>query len=259
MKLTFEKYHGAGNDFIILDGWNQVPELSHQQIRLLCDRHFGIGADGLMIIKPHTVFAFEMLYYNSDGAPGSMCGNGGRCITRFAMGKKYVGEKAVFLANDGPHEAVLLPDHYIGLQMKNVDCVINKGADLFIDTGSPHYIRKVDNVSELDVCSEGRKIRFNEEYKSHGTNVNFVMPFADGFFVRTYERGVEAETLSCGTGVTAVALSTAYIEKSTGNNNIKIFTRGGELRVRFHFDGTKFNDIWLEGPAEFVFQGVIEI
>ena len=259
MKLSFEKYHGAGNDFIMLDGWNHVPEISHQQIRLLCDRHFGIGADGLMILKRHDQFDFEMLYYNADGAPGSMCGNGGRCISRFAMEKKYVGEKIEFLASDGPHTALMLPDNYIGLRMNDVSEVEIKGVDMFIDTGSPHYIRVVENVSELDVFAEGRKVRFNEEYKAQGTNVNFVMPYADGYFVRTYERGVEAETLSCGTGVTAVALSTAYRDNSKGNNNIKIFTTGGELRVRFHFDGTKFEDVWLEGPAERVFQGVIEI
>lgn len=259
MELSFEKYHGAGNDFVIIDGWEHSPGLSHSQIRLLCDRHFGIGADGLMIIRKHPDYDFEMLYYNADGAPGSMCGNGGRCIVKYAISKLYAGHSVRFLASDGLHLAKVLPDDYIGLEMVDVHEIKNYEKDLFLNTGSPHYIRLVENVSETDVVQEGRLIRYNEEFKKQGTNVNFVMPFSDGFFVRTYERGVENETLSCGTGVTAVALASAWKNKLQGNQQVKIYTKGGELQVRFNYDGDHFSNIWLEGPAEFVFKGVMSI
>ncbi len=259
MKLLFDKYQGAGNDFIIVDGWSKVPELSHTQIRELCDRHFGIGADGLMVIRKHLGFDFEMLYYNSDGALGSMCGNGGRCIVKYAITKEYVGSSVRFLASDGMHQAKLLPDGYIGLEMGDVDEIKRYNQDLFLNTGSPHYIRMVDNVSDTDVVKEGRAIRYSDEFGRRGTNVNFVMPYSDGFYVRTYERGVEDETLSCGTGVTAVALSTVWQEPRIGDHQIKIYTKGGELQVRFYYDGVKFSNIWLEGPAELVYKGEIDL
>lgn len=259
MKLSFEKYQGAGNDFVIIDGWNLQPDFTHNNIRDLCDRHFGIGADGLMIIRQHPEFDFEMLYYNSDGAPGSMCGNGGRCIVKFAISHGYAGDTVRFLASDGLHLAKFLPDNHIGLQMGDVDSVTEYQQDLFLNTGSPHYIRYVDNVSVTDVVTEGRLIRNNDVFASKGTNVNFVMPYADGFFVRTYERGVEDETLSCGTGVTAVALAAGWKEKNTGNQQVKIYTKGGELQVKFDYSNNRFTNIWLEGPAEFVFKGEITI
>ena len=259
MKLLFDKYQGAGNDFIIVDGWYHVPELSHTHIRELCDRHFGIGADGLMVIRKHPEFDFEMLYYNSDGAPGSMCGNGGRCIVKFAITREYVGSSVRFLASDGMHRAKLLPDGYIGLEMGDVEEVKRFNHDLFLNTGSPHYIRMVDNVSDTDVVKDGRAIRYGDEFGKKGTNVNFVMPYSDGFYVRTYERGVEDETLSCGTGVTAVALASAWLDRKTGDHQVKIYTKGGEQQVGFSFDGEKFCNIWLEGPAELVFKGEINL
>lgn len=259
MKITFEKYEGAGNDFILIDQWDHRYELSGEVVNLLCDRHFGIGGDGLMLLRRHPEFDFEMVYYNADGAPGSMCGNGGRCIARMAFTKGYTRQSARFIASDGPHIAKIMDEWKVQLQMMDTTGVQRFGDDLFLDTGSPHYIRQVKQVSETDVVGEGRSIRYNDTFRANGTNVNFMMPFEDGYFVRTYERGVEDETLSCGTGVTAAALAAAWQQQLTGAQSVKIHTRGGLLAVHFNARGDVFTDIWLEGPAKKVFEGVITI
>jgi diaminopimelate epimerase len=257
MKINFEKYQGAGNDFVIIDQWNAPFDLSLADISLLCNRHFGVGADGLMMLRQHPRFDFEMLYFNSDGAPGSMCGNGGRCISRMAFEKGYTKRESLFLASDGMHEAIILDDDAVKLKMKDTDNIVRMNDDYFLNTGSPHYIRCVEQLDELDVVGEGRKVRNSTEFRPDGTNVNFIMPYKDGFYVRTYERGVEDETLSCGTGVTAVALSVIGQRGDHGNHQVKIYTQGGELSVYFNFTGEGFNNVWLEGPAKKVFEGVI--
>lgn len=258
MLLSFYKYQGAGNDFIVIDGRISPPDLSRAQIAALCDRRKGIGADGLMVLLLHPDFDFEMLYYNADGHPGSLCGNGGRCLTRFAsdlgMGKQHYR----FLAADGPHEARLAANGWIHLQMLPVHAIESRGADLFLNTGSPHLIRLVDNIDAYPVVSEGRSIRYSDAFAPGGTNVNFVQRTDKGLIVRTYERGVEDETLSCGTGVTAAALACAG--EGSEKQHTTIFTRGGELAVDFTRTGEhSFDDIWLCGPAEQVFTGTIEL
>ncbi|MBS1637027.1 MAG: diaminopimelate epimerase [Bacteroidetes bacterium] len=259
MILQFYKYQGTGNDFVLIDNRDMKLSLSVEQIRLLCDRRFGIGADGLMLLELEPGVDFKMVYFNSDGNESSMCGNGGRCITALAARLGLIGKEAKFLAVDGLHEAKIEND-IVSLKMNDVR-TIETGSDFyFLDTGSPHYVKFVEGVAHTDVFSEGSKIRNNERFKETGTNVNFIEKLDDVLFVRTYERGVEDETLSCGTGVTASALVAAARGLATGKNNCRVKTPGGELNVKFDkvLENTFYN-IWLEGPATFVFKGEIEI
>lgn len=261
MRLQFCKYHGAGNDFILID--NREICLNHQQPSLvasLCHRHFGIGADGVMFVQDKAGFDFEMIYYNADGQPSSMCGNGGRCITAFAKSLGIIKEETNFLAVDGPHYARISEDgEWVSLKIIDVSTVNRDGFAYVINTGSPHYILPVTGLREKDMFSEGRTIRYNENYKAEGININFVEDLGDRHFVRTYERGVEDETFACGTGATAVALAMAIEKNLRGEISIPIEVLGGKLNIRFNYDGSTFTDIFLEGPAKFVFKGEIEI
>ncbi|MBK9637809.1 MAG: diaminopimelate epimerase [Bacteroidetes bacterium] len=261
MQLSFSKYQGTGNDFIILDGWNSEISISAEQVKYCCDRRFGIGGDGLMIIKKHPSFDFEMIYFNSDGLLSSMCGNGGRCLVHFAFERNYIGTSTKFLAVDGVHEADVLPNHIVSLKMSDVSIIEKRENDYYLNTGSPHFVKKVDEINELDVVEEGRKIRYNEEFKSVGTNVNFVKELEDGIMVRTYERGVENETLSCGTGVTAAALVVAdlFNEEKRKRESINIKTLGGALKVTFNRNENIIDEIRLIGPATFVYEGSIKL
>lgn len=258
MILSFFKYQGAGNDFIVLDGRSHVPRLSSEQIAALCHRRTGIGADGLMILLSHPEFDFEMKYFNADGGEGSLCGNGGRCLTRFASDIGINKKEFRFLASDGPHDARLADNGWVHLLMLPVNSIERRGTDAILHTGSPHYIRMVEDVQHFPVVEEGKHIRYNDEFSEKGINVNFVQRVAEGLWVRTYERGVEDETLSCGTGVTAAALACA--RSSSEKQQTAIYTRGGELAVMFTRTGEQsFEDIWLCGPAEQVFTGTIEL
>ncbi len=258
MQLHFYKYQGTGNDFIILDNRTSIINLSQAEIRFLCDRKFGIGADGLMLLNCIDGYDFEMKYYNADGSESTMCGNGGRCLTRFAYDCGIQKEQYSFLAIDGPHEARLAPNGWIHLKMIDVDNIIQYGNDFVLNTGSPHYIKQVNELEALDVFTEGRSIRYNHEFSANGINVNFVCQANEFIKVRTYERGVEDETLSCGTGVTAAAL--AFASNGNGFNKINIETKGGKLTVEFNKIGPNiFNNIWLCGPAVFVFEGDIHL
>jgi diaminopimelate epimerase len=262
MKLNFWKYQGNGNDFVIIDDLNEEIKFSSGQIKKICDRHFGIGADGLMLLRPSKQYHFKMLYYNSDGYLASMCGNGGRCIAAFAYFRGIVPVKMTFDAYDGEHEAVVeenFPEKNemdISLKMTDVKKIEKNGKYYFLDTGSPHYVEFVDKVAEIDVVKEGRKTRQSERFSPDGTNVNFVELTESRMFVRTYERGVEDETLSCGTGVTASAIS-AFLE--SGQMGQKIHTTGGDFTVRFEQNNSIFSNIWLRGPAKLVFKGNISI
>jgi diaminopimelate epimerase len=262
MQLPFFKYQGTGNDFIILDGWYGLPDLSEPQIKHLCDRRFGIGADGIMIFKKHPEADFEMIYYNADGKPGSMCGNGGRCLVQFGFRKGYIGKQTRFIAIDGLHEASIdLNREWVSLKMGDVSEVkLREGGDCYLNTGSPHFIRWVDVPEKVDILAEGRLIRNSIEFRQFGTNVNFVKVGNDKLYVRTYERGVEDETLSCGTGVTASVLAAAFagkLDREIGGSEVS--TPGGELYVRFKKANDGFVNVWLEGPAEFVYEGNIEL
>jgi len=258
MQCTFYKYQGTGNDFVIIDNrQNQFDKANANLIANLCDRRFGIGADGLILLENHDDLDFKMLYFNADGNESSMCGNGGRCITYFANYLGIIDIKATFGAIDGIHHAVV-EGELIKLQMQDVSNIQDYNGHLFLDTGSPHYIKLSQEIETLDIKQEGAKIRYSKRYKEEGVNVNFVEKVNDEtFFVRTYERGVENETLSCGTGVTAVALAMHYIGE-TEKNLITLNTKGGNLKVSFKKQGNSYVNIWLIGSVTQVYKGEVK-
>ena len=258
MKIEFYKYQGAGNDFIIIDNRKSIfPHKNKELISTYCDRKFGIGADGLMLLEDSALGDFKMAYYNADGNPGSMCGNGGRCLVAFAKYLNIFEQKTSFEFSGDLYQASL-HNELVSLKMMDVDTIETYPEHVFIDTGSPHHISFTDNLNELDVVSLGRKIRYGAPYNKSGTNVNFVEKINDNTFnVRTYERGVENETLSCGTGVTAVALASHHMRK-TSVKKVYIKTLGGDLHIEFDKDGDVYKNIILTGPATFVFKGSIE-
>ncbi|NJB70550.1 diaminopimelate epimerase [Saonia flava] len=257
MKLTFYKYQGTGNDFVMVDNRQGVfPKNDTKLVSFLCDRKFGIGADGLILLENDEKSDFKMVYYNADGNESSMCGNGGRCLVAFANYLGIVKEETSFLAVDGLHHATI-SEEMVSLQMQNVDKIDTKPKYFFLDTGSPHHVQMVENLDNLNVFKEGAKLRYGV-YGEKGSNINFVEQLSDNsFHVRTYERGVENETLSCGTGVTAVAIS-MFDSGKTISNEIVINTPGGELKVSFEKNGSGYKNISLIGPAKQVFKGTIE-
>lgn len=259
MKTTaFNKYHGAGNDFIIIDNRNsQINPSDTKLINKLCDRRFGIGADGLILISNHKELDFEMKYFNSDGKIGSMCGNGGRCTAHFAFRSGIAGTNQKFMAFDGIHKA-FIEKEIVRLQMSDVaESKLIEG-NYFINTGSPHYVIFAENIDGIDVPAEGKKIRNSSLFAPGGTNVNFVELTGNGIYVRTFERGVEDETLSCGTGVTASAIA-SVLKGHFDTNSVKIRTKGGNLSVELKILKERITDIWLSGPATFVFKGEVEV
>ncbi|MGY6559003.1 MAG: diaminopimelate epimerase [Nitritalea sp.] len=254
--LPFYKYQGTGNDFVLIDGFRETfPYADLERVRALCDRRMGIGADGLIVIRPAEGYDFEMVYYNADGSQ-SMCGNGARCAVAFAHFCGHIQESTSFLAIDGPHEAHFSPDA-VRLKMGEISSISSVGEDFFVHTGSPHHVCFVPDVAHYPVVEKGREIRYADHYTPGGTNVNFVQEMGpDRLFVRTYERGVEDETLSCGTGVTAAAL---VFGQQKAVNQVHIHTKGGDLRVEYDWDAetATFREVWLTGPAQQVFRGEI--
>lgn len=256
MKLPFYKYQGTGNDFIMIDNRTLgLPKENTDLVKRLCDRRFGIGGDGLIYLQDREGYDFEMVYFNSDGRESTMCGNGGRCIVRFAHDLGLGDRDFSFLAIDGPHRGRILPDGRVSLQMQDVKTTFRHGEDFVLDTGSPHFVHFVENIREYQVASEGRKIRYSDTYKKDGINVNFAEKISrNSIYVRTYERGVEDETLSCGTGVVASSIA-FYYHDNYDTSDINIETLGGQLNVTFAVQDWHFTDIWLTGPAQQVFEG----
>ncbi len=254
--MIFYKYQGTGNDFILIDNRDGGVQLSREQVAHLCHRRFGIGADGLMLLERAAGYDFRMVYYNSDGGESTMCGNGGRCITAFAKHLGLIASVADFVAIDGPHTAHINDDGLISLHMKNVDELHIGDDHTILNTGSPHYVLWVKDVQTTDVFNEGRRIRNRPEFLPGGINVNFVEMTQGNLSVRTYERGVEDETLSCGTGVTAAAIAATCSE--TGTFKTVLTTPGGQLEVSFRKDTPhSAKDVVLTGPAVFVYKGEV--
>lgn len=258
MNIKFYKYQGTGNDFVMIDNRSNLFDKSNLEfVQKLCDRRFGIGADGLILIENIEDLDFNMIYFNADGTQ-SFCGNGSRCAVAFAKYLGIIDKQAMFLSTDGEHEAWINENGEVSLKMHDV-LNIEKGENYyFINTGSPHYIVQVEDVNEVDVKTAGAAIRYNDRFKAEGTNVNFVKYGDNSLNIRTYERGVEAETLSCGTGVTAAALSLAD-HQNLNEGVINVSAVGGNLKVGFKRTGKEFKDIWLIGPATFVFKGTIRL
>ncbi len=274
MKLYFSKYHGAGNDFIIIDNRKKVftpfADRAQSLIASLCHRRYGIGADGLILIEEDASADFMMHYFNSDGRKGSLCGNGSRCAAAFAFHTIFPGRQQIrFKAVDGMHEARVITPHHsrplVSVTLNPVKYPVNLSPDnYFVNTGSPHLVRFVQNLGSVDVTNLGRKIRYAGEWIPEGINVNFVEERGDNTLsVRTYERGVEEETLSCGTGVTAAAIAAwSHHHKDSQYTDYKILTSGGKLEVSFHSPENHhetFSNILLKGPAQFVFRGELDM
>lgn len=260
MKIEFYKYQGTGNDFVILENRdNRYGKLTAAQVKQICNRRFGIGADGLMLLSNDAALDFKMIYYNADGNESSMCGNGGRCLVKFAKNQGMHKSTYQFMAIDGQHEADIDMHGIVRLKMQDVNKVEYHSGYAILNTGSPHFVKFANNVEDIDVVETGREIRYSKQFEKEGINVNFTETTdEDGIFVRTYERGVEDETMSCGTGVTASALMNAHNEK--GFNRVEIKTPGGHLSVEYDkIDDEHFENIWLCGPAEFVYKGEIEL
>ncbi|GGW42952.1 diaminopimelate epimerase [Arenibacter certesii] len=260
MFLSFYKYQGTGNDFVVIDNREKIfPSDVNQLVSFLCDRKFGIGADGLILLEKDDVTDFKMVYYNSDGNQSTMCGNGGRCIVAFAKHLKLITKETTFIAVDGFHKAKIEGD-IVSLQMQDVNHLTEKPNSLYLNTGSPHHVQLVNRVKDFDVRKEGERLRYGV-YGKEGSNINFVEKVAkDSFYVRTYERGVENETLSCGTGVTAVALAMHHSGQAS-SNSVAITTPGGQLEVSFIKDINKegYSEIWLTGAAQLVYKGEIYV
>ena len=267
MQLEFYKYQGTGNDFVMIDNRSDFfPKENTKLIAHLCDRRFGIGGDGLILLENDTVASnlemttdFKMVYYNSDGNQSSMCGNGGRCLVAFAKKLQVIQNEATFTATDGLHHATIGADELVALQMIDVDEVKVNSDYVFLNTGSPHHVQLVDDLENYNIKENGAAIRYGDLYGNAGSNVNFVKQIdANTFSLRTYERGVEDETLSCGTGATAVAIAMNVLRKTTATT-IDLNVEGGKLVVSFDEKEGRFTKVFLRGPAEFVFKGMIAI
>lgn len=258
MTVKFYKYQGTGNDFVIVDNRQNVFDKNDtKRIKFLCDRRFGIGADGLILLENDNTSDFKMVYYNADGNESTMCGNGGRCIVAFAEFLGIFKNTTTFNAIDGKHTAKI-ENNLVYLQMKDVDSIQSFSTHHFLDTGSPHHVQFVDDLKTFNVKVEGEKIRYGAPYNQTGSNVNFVEKINQNTFaVRTYERGVEDETLSCGTGVTAVAIA-MYDSGESTSNTINLNVEGGQLKVSFDKVGNTYKNVMLIGPATQVFKGEIE-
>ncbi|MDG1849460.1 MAG: diaminopimelate epimerase [Flavobacteriales bacterium] len=258
MKLKFSKYQGTGNDFIMVDNRHGLYPLSQTQIQQLCDRRFGIGADGLILLGNCNGADFEMIYHNADGHVGSMCGNGGRCVVAYARDLEIIKDDCNFMAFDGLHEAICLENSLVSLKMIDVDALKFENDAWVLDTGSPHLVSFKEEVREINVKEEGAKLRNSPAYVEHGINVNFVSIQSEELSLRTYERGVEDETLACGTGATASAIA-AFEAGLIASESVKVNVLGGQLEVKFKKNNTAYHDIHLKGPAEFVFRGEVDV
>lgn len=258
--IKFSKYQGTGNDFVMIDNRNNTFQKENNKlVAYLCDRKFGIGGDGLILIENDNSSDFKMVYYNSDGNESTMCGNGGRCLVAFAENLNVIKQSCSFIAIDGMHHAEI-NDEIVALQMIDVSEIQISENHVFLNTGSPHHVVVVDDVDNFDVFNEGKQIRYSEDYAPSGTNVNFVQQISEDYFkVRTYERGVENETLSCGTGATAVAIAMFETEK-TSKNKLHIEVPGGLLTVSFaKMNDGSYSQVILSGPAQKVFEGEIKV
>jgi diaminopimelate epimerase len=260
MLLQFYKYQGTGNDFVMIDNRsNFFPKENVELIAHLCDRRFGIGGDGLILLENDATTDFRMVYYNSDGNPSSMCGNGGRCLVAFAKDLNVIKQSCTFIATDGLHHATIDETGIVSLQMIDVSNLKITPDYVFLNTGSPHHVQLVEDLENYNIKENGAAIRYGDLYGNAGSNINFVKQIdTDTFSLRTYERGVEGETLSCGTGATAVAIAMNAIGK-TNATSIKLNVEGGKLEVSFDINTNLYSNVFLIGPAEFVFKGQIDI
>lgn len=260
MVNQFYKYEGCGNDFVIIDERVKELQLTESHIAAICDRRFGIGADGLLLLRNHPDFDFQMVYYNADGSRATMCGNGARCLSAFAHKMEAMGPKGRFIADDGPHTAEIIwieeDITQVAISMKDATPADATPEHVIINTGTPHYVLFVEDIENTDVVTIGRKIRYSPQFAPIGTNVNFVQMMPNELIVRTYEKGVEDETLACGTGVTASAMAASLL---TGKTSFEVKVRGGNLHVSFDQKGKTFTNVILTGPARLAYSGLFDL
>ena len=255
MKIKFQKYESAGNDFVLIDDRENIYDLTTEKIKKICNRNFGVGSDGLIVLKKSSIADVKMFYYNSDGQPSTLCGNGTRCLFSFSLNLGIIKENAKIETSEGIYQATISNRNLVSLKMKNIDEINLFDNKAYLNSGSPHHVEMIKNLNKISVKELGSSIRFSNRYSPNGTNVNFCSKINDKKFkIRTYERGVEAETLSCGTGATAVAIA-VHAMGLTSKSEIIIQTRGGELIISFETSETGYKNIYLEGPARFVFKG----
>ena len=255
MKIKFEKYESGGNDFVLVDNRNNLYDLNSNKIKKICSRNFGVGSDGLIILKKSKIADFKMIYFNSDGQSSSLCGNGTRCLFSFALSLGIIKKTAKIEISEGIYRATISNRNLVSLKMKNIDDIFLFGNKAYLNSGSPHHVEMNENLNRISVKNKGSSIRFSSRYSPNGTNVNFFKKINDKKFqIRTYERGVEDETLSCGTGATAVAIAVHAMGLTT-QSKIIIQTKGGELIISFKKSDTGYTNIFLEGPTRFVFKG----
>ena len=261
MEIKFEKFQGAGNDFIILDNRDSIYSyLNFEQIKTICNRNLGVGSDGLILLESSIDSDFEMKYFNSDGTLSSLCGNGGRCIVAYAHKHGLIGIHTRYNAVDGFHEAQVISNNQVRLKMNDISNIMHFDKALVLDSGSPHYVEFNNDISKLNVKKLGRKIRKFEAFNPDGINVNFIQKENERkFFIRTYERGVENETLACGTGAVAAAVGMHYLGKTAGETKIELLALGGRLIVDFSCNNKTYENIHLQGPANYVFSGIFKI
>ena len=261
MDIKFDKYQGAGNDFIIMDNLTGAyDEITALQFQSICNRHKGIGSDGIILIESHATLDFEMRYFNSNGNLSSMCGNGARCAVAFASRHNLIKRETRFIAADGIHEAELISANEVRLQMQNVNDLTKKGDAIIIDTGSPHFVVLCNDIENVNVFKEGSKIRYSNAFNAQGINVNFIKKESSkSYVIRTYERGVENETLACGTGAVAGALAMHYLGFSEEKTSLEMKALGGDLIVDFETSEKGYQNIYLQGPAAYVYSGIISI
>ena len=261
MEIKFEKYQGAGNDFIILDNRNSLySHLNSEQIKRICNRNIGVGSDGLILLESSSESDFEMKYFNSDGNLSSLCGNGGRCIVAYAHKLGIIGDNTKFKAVDGYHKAQLISNNQVRLKMNDISSITHFDEAIVLDSGSPHYIKLCSDILNLNVKKTGRKIRKSEAFNPDGINVNFIQKENNRkFLIRTYERGVENETLACGTGAVAAAVGMHYLDKTEGETKIELHALGGILNVDFSCSDKNYENIHLQGTANYVFSGKYKI
>lgn len=260
--LNFTKMSGAGNDFIVIDNMAGKINLTVPQISKMCARQTGIGADGIIMPERSKDYDFYMRFYNSDGSEAEMCGNASRCISRFVHLHGYAGKKIKFLAKDGPHTAQIMAGTNVKIEMTDptpvqdgikVTAAGKEFTGGFVNTGVPHFVIEAKKLDTIDIVTPGREIRFSKKFAPKGTNVMFIEKAKDGYAIRSYERGVENETLACGTGATAAAIVLASRRKT--KSPLVFYAPGGTLKIYFENQGGSFRKVYLEGPAEIVFEG----
>jgi diaminopimelate epimerase len=261
MNIEFYKYHGTGNDFILIDNRTSGFNPEGTVVAGLCDRHFGIGADGLILLERHVSADFLMRYFNSDGGEATFCGNGSRCVVSFAQRLGIISQQTTFMAADGMHHATIIStgddEDFVKIDMNDVDDIIENDEGYHVDTGSPHLVIFKKDIATIDAKAEGKSIRNQQRWGTLGVNVNFVEVQDDVLKLRAYERGVENETLSCGTGAVASALVAAYVRGRP--SPVNVLTTGGKLIVHFVMEKNRFVNVQLEGPAKMVFAGNIRL